>query len=126
MGTTVGTSMGAPLGIGQLNLEGPARHSGGRKSSVRAWLVEVERWMSLMRYPPADWVDIAATWLDGAVSTWIERELQRARRQHRAAWPTWEAFTNAMARAFEPATVVEEARQHILNLRQTGRVTGYV
>ena len=29
---------------------------------------------------PADWVDIMATWLDGAVSTWIERELQRARR----------------------------------------------
>ena len=31
-----------------------------------------------------------------------------------------------MTRAFEPATVVEEARQQILNLRQTGRVTGYV
>ena len=31
-----------------------------------------------------------------------------------------------MARAFEPAIVVEEARQQILNLRQTGRVTGYV
>ena len=31
-----------------------------------------------------------------------------------------------MTRAFEPATVVEEARQQILNLRQTGRVNGYV
>ena len=31
-----------------------------------------------------------------------------------------------MARAFEPATVVEEARQQILNLRHTGHVTGYV
>ena len=31
-----------------------------------------------------------------------------------------------MARAFEPATVVEEAREQILNLRQTRRVTGYV
>ena len=80
MGTTAGTSTGAPLGIGQLKLEGPARYSGGRKSSVRAWLVEVERWMHLMRYPPADWVDIVATRLDGAASTWIERELQRARR----------------------------------------------
>ena len=126
MGTTAGTSAGAPLGIGQLKLEGPARYSGGRKPSVRAWLVEVERWMRLMRYPPADWVDIVATRLDGAASTWIERELQRARRQRRAAWPTWEAFTDAMARAFEPATVVEEARQQILNLRQTGRVAGYV
>ena len=29
-------------------------------------------------------------------------------------------------RAFELATVVEEARQQILNLHQTGRVTGYV
>ena len=29
---------------------------------------------------PADRVDIVATRLDGAASTWIERELQRARR----------------------------------------------
>ena len=29
MGTTAGTSSGAPLGIGQLKLEGPARYSGG-------------------------------------------------------------------------------------------------
>ena len=40
--------------------------------------------------------------------------------------PTWEAFTDTMARAFELETVVEEARQQILNLRQTGRITGYV
>ena len=72
--------------------------------------------MRLMRYPSADWVDIVATRIDGAVSTWIERELKRARWQHRAAWATWEAFTDAMARAFEPVTVVEEARQQILNL----------
>ena len=82
--------------------------------------------MRLMHYPPTDWVDIVATRIDGAASTWIERELQRAQRQHCAAWTTWEAFTDAMARAFEPATVVEEARQQILNLRQTGRVTGYI
>ena len=126
MGTTAGTSASTPLGIGQLKLEGLARYSGGQKPSVRAWLVKVERRMHLMCYPPADWVDIVATWLDGAAFTWIERELQRARRQHRAAWTTWEAFTNAIVRAFEPATVVEEARQQILNLRQTRRVTGYV
>ena len=125
-GATAGTSTGTPLGIGQLKLEGLARYSGGCKPSVRAWLVEVERWMRLMRYPPTDWVDIVATRLDGAASTWIERELQRARQQHRAAWTTWDAFTDAMIRAFEPATVVEEARQQILNLRQTGRVSGYV
>ena len=126
MGTIAGTSTGAPLGIGQLKLEGPVRYSGGRKPSLRAWLVEVERWMRLMHYPPADWVDIVATQLDGAASTWIERELQRARRQHRAGWTIWEAFTDAMPRAFELATVVEEARQQVLNLLQTGRVTGYM
>ena len=37
-----------------------------------------------------------------------------------------EAFTDAMVRAFELATVVEEARQQILNLCQIGRVIGYV
>ena len=73
--------------------------------------------MRLMLYPPVDWIDIVATWLDGAASMWIERELQRAQRQHCAAWTTWEAFTDAMAKAFEPMIVVEEARQQILNLR---------
>ena len=82
--------------------------------------------MRLMCYPLTDWVDIVVTRLDGAASTWIERELQRAPQQHRATWTIWEAFTNAMARAFEPATVLEEARQQILNLHQTGRVIGYV
>ena len=82
--------------------------------------------MRLMRYPTTDWVDIVATRLEGAASSWMEKELQVARRQHRAAWVTWGEFTAAMTRAFEPATVVEEARQQILNLRQTGRVTGYV
>ena len=85
MGTTAGTSAGMPLGIGQLKLEGPARYFGGQKPSVQAWLVEVERWMHLMRYPLADRVDIVATRLDGGASTWIEHELQRAQRQHRAA-----------------------------------------
>ena len=69
MGTIAGTSAGAPLGIGQLKLEGPARYCGGRKPSVRAWLIEVEQWMRLMHYSPADWVDIVATQLDGAAST---------------------------------------------------------
>ena len=54
IGTIAGTSVGAPLGIGQLKLEGPARYSSGWKPSVRAWLVKVEQWMCLMRYPLAD------------------------------------------------------------------------
>ena len=67
-----------------------------------------------------------ATRLDGATSSWMEKELQNARRQHRAAWATWDVFTATMIQAFEPATVVEEARQQILNLRQTRHVNGYV
>ena len=69
MGTTTGTSSGTPLCVGQLKLEGPARYFGGQKPSVRAWLVEVERWMRLMYYPPADWVDIVATRLNDVEST---------------------------------------------------------
>ena len=82
--------------------------------------------MRLMRYPPTDWVHIVATQLDGVASMWIERELQRAWRQYRAAWTTWAAFTNAMTRAFEPAMVVEEVHQRILNLQQIGRMPRYV
>ena len=43
MGTTAGTSSGAPLGIDQFKLEGAKRYSGGRKPGVQAWLVEVEQ-----------------------------------------------------------------------------------
>ena len=38
----------------------------------------------------------------------------------------WDAFTDVMAKAFELEMVVKEARQQILNLRQTGHVIGYV
>ena len=64
-----------------------------------------------------------ATWLDDAASTWIERELQKAggsivlRRPHGKL---------LLARAFEPATVVEEASQQVLNLHHARRVAGYV
>ena len=75
MGTTGGTSAGVPLGVGLLKLDGLARYSSGRKPSVRACLIEVEQWIRLMCYPPADWVDIMATQIDGAASTWIDREL---------------------------------------------------
>ena len=54
MRTTAWTSSGAPLVISQVKLEERARYSGGMKPSVRAWLIEVEQWMRLMRYPPAD------------------------------------------------------------------------
>ena len=69
MGTIAGTSSGAPLSVSQLKLEGLVWYSGGRKPSVRAWLVEVERWMRFMCYAQADWVDFLATWLDGVAST---------------------------------------------------------
>ena len=61
MGTTVETSLGEPLSIGQLKLEGLVRYFSGWKPSVRAWLVEVEWWIHLMSYPPADEVDIVVT-----------------------------------------------------------------
>ena len=73
---SAGTSTGATtIGIGQLKLEGPARYSGGRRPNVRSWLVDVEKWMRLMRYPTTDWIDIVATQLDGAASSWMEKEL---------------------------------------------------
>ena len=66
--------------------------------------------MRLMCYPSTDWVEIVATRLDGAASSWMEKELQVAHRKHRVALTMWGEFTDAMTRAFEPATVVEEAR----------------
>ena len=63
-----------PQTIGTLCLEAPARYSGGTRPGVRAWLREVSRWMRLMDYPQAKWIDIVTTRTEGAASSWLSHE----------------------------------------------------
>ena len=90
--TTSLHSAGVSVYMGQLRLDAPVRFSGTRKQNVRSWLVEMERWMRLMRYPEPDWIDILATRLDGTASTWFEKENQRIRSRQRNQWGPWEHF----------------------------------
>ena len=50
----------AERGMGQMKLEAPSRFN-GKRPRLWEWLVDIWRWMQLMRYPPKDWIDIVAT-----------------------------------------------------------------
>ena len=63
-----------PQTVGALRLEAPARYAGGQRPGVRAWLRDVSRWMRLMDYPEAKWIDIVATCTEGAAASWLSHE----------------------------------------------------
>ena len=115
-----------PHTVGALRLEAPPRYGGGTRPGVRAWLREVSRWMRLMEYPRANWVDIVATRLEGAASSWLSHEQVAIERHTRADWDDWDAFTREFISAFEPTTDDAQARQQLAVLKQTGRVSGYI
>ena len=93
-----------PQTVGALRLEAPARYAGGAKPGVRAWLREVSRWMRLMDYPQAKWIDIVATRTEGAAASWLSHEQIAMERGTRAPWAGWADFSQEMIRAFEPTT----------------------
>ena len=115
-----------PQAVGALRLEAPARYAGGAKPGVRAWLREVSRWMRLMDYPQAKWIDIVATRTEGAAASWLSHEQIAMERGMRALWAGWADFSQEMIRAFEPTTDDALARQQLAALKQTGRVAGYI
>ena len=94
-----------PPTVGALHLEAPPRYAGGaQRPGVCAWLREMSRWMRLMDYPEAKWIDIAATRTEGAASSWLSHEQLAIERRTRAPWADWEEFRQEMIRAFEPTT----------------------
>lgn len=54
----------------------------GQELSVQSQPVEVKRIMRLMHNPPTDWVGIIVTYLDGTVSSWMEKEVQNVLWKH--------------------------------------------
>ena len=106
-----------PQSVGALRLEAPARYAGGAKPGVRAWLREVSRWMRLMAYPQAQWIDIVATRTEGAASSWLSHAQIAMERGTRAPWAGWDDFSQEMIRAFEPTTDDALARQQLAALK---------
>ena len=102
-----------PLAVGALRLEAPPRYQGGTRPGVRAWLREMGRWMRLMDYPQAKWIDIVATRTEGAAQSWLTHEQQVMERRTRVPWADWDEFAQEMIRAFEPTTDESRARQQL-------------
>ena len=133
----VGKSTGMPIatsggfvpqtaGVGQMKLEAPPRYSGKRQPGARVWLTQMERYMRLMRYAPTDWLDVVAMRVEGAASSWVNAALQDVATGRRPVFRTWAQFKDAMVQRFEPVTEGEEVQKQLRELRQTGRVAGYV
>ena len=124
---TAGTSaVHGTVSVGQMKLDAPPRYSGKRYPGARVWLAQMERYMRLMRYDPADWLDVVAMRVDGSASSWMNAALAAIERGQRQAFVDWDGFKAEMIAAFEPVTETEEARKQLRALRQTGRVTAYI
>ena len=113
-------------GVGQMKLEAPPRYSGKKQPSVRTWLSQMERYMRLMKYDPADWLDVVAMRVEGAASSWVNAVLQEVADGRRQVFRTWGQFKLAMIHRFESITETEDARRQLRALKQTGRVGGYI
>ena len=88
--------------------------------------MKMERYFGLMRYPVDTWIEVVATRLTEAAEAWFNGESQRIETGARRAWRSWAVFNQEMIAAFEPMTEMEVARRQIIELRQTGRVSGYI
>ena len=108
-----------------MKLEAPPRFN-GKRPRVQEWLVDIWRWMRLMRYPPEDWVDIVATRCEGAASAWMNSTMQKIDKRSWSAFEMWSEFYDPFATAIESVIDSEEVRWQLRNLKQTSRATGYV
>ena len=100
-----------------MKLDAPPKYAGGCKPGVRVWLSHMERYMRLMRYDQADWLDIVVMRVDGSASAWVNAALQGIQLGRCARFQDWEDFSTAMIAAFEPVTETEEARKQLRALR---------
>ena len=89
-------------------------------------MTKMERYFRLMRYPADTWIEVVATRLTEAAEAWFNGKSQRIETGARQAWRSWAAFSQEMIATFEPMTEMEVARRQIIELRQTGRVLGYI
>ena len=58
--------------------------------------------------------------------TWYNGIKQQVRNNVRGDWANYAEFRDELLNEFEPISEIERARTSIRNLRQMGRVTGYI
>ena len=76
-----------------MKLDPPPRYGGGRRPGVRVWLSHMERYMRLMKFPQADWLDIVAMRVEGAASSWMNAALVSIERNQRPRFLDWTDFS---------------------------------
>ena len=67
-----------------------------------------------------------ATRLTEAVEAWFNGESQQIETGARRGWRSWADFRQEMTYTFEPMAETETGRRQIIELWQTGRVSGYI
>ena len=116
----------AGLCVGQLKMDIPLVFIASRQQNVRGWLTKMERLFRLMRYPADMWIEIVATRLTEAVEAQFNGESQWIETGVRRGWRSWAEFRQEITSAFKPMTGTKQRRRQIIELRQTGRVSGYI
>ena len=79
-----------------------------------------------MRYSESDYIDVVATRMDGAATSWLNHEQLAIEAGRRQPWRTWDAFCRELVKAFEPLTDEAVARQQLAVLKQTRKIAGYI
>ena len=114
------------LYIGQLKMDMPLVFTASRQQNVQGWLTKMECYFRLMRYPVDIWIEFVATRLTEAAEAWLNGESKRIETGARRDWRSWAAFREEMISAFDHMIEMEIARRQTIELRQTGRVSGYI
>ena len=97
-----------------------------REPTIRTWLEKMDMYLDLSNCPEGQRIGAMAMLLEGAALTWYNGNRQQIRENSRVDWANYADFRNELLTAFEPMSEVERARAAIRNLRQMGRVTGYI
>ena len=86
--------------IGGSKLEMPKKYTGRCIPTVLGWLIKMERYFKLMKYPTDIWVDVIATRVIDAAQAWLDKELQDLQLGRRNPWASWADFRREMEQAF--------------------------
>ena len=97
-----------------------------REPTIRTWLEKVDMYLDLSNCPNEQRIGATAMLLEGAAMTWYNGVKQQVRTNSRTDWANYDEFRRELLHAFEPMSEVERARNAVRNLRQMGRVTGYI
>ena len=90
---------------------------GSRIPSVLGWLIKMERYFKLMKYPTDIWVDVISTRVTDAAQAWLDKELQDLQLGRRNPWASWAEFRHEIEQAFTPLSEVEHARRKLMEMK---------